>query len=65
MGTVKPVAADVVARAMVRAIDAGRFETFFTPTLWALARFGPLVSPLISAVFDRQIAALGRRKDRS
>lgn len=65
MGKVKPVSAEVVARGIVAAIDAGRFETFFTPTLWALARFGPLVSPLIHAVFDRQIAALRKGRGRA
>ncbi|WP_149738628.1 SDR family oxidoreductase [Rhizobium sp. RU20A] len=65
MGTVKPVEAESVARGIVGAIDTGRFETFFTPTLWALARLGPLAAPLINAVFDRQIAVLGKRNRRS
>ncbi|KQS81021.1 translocation protein [Rhizobium sp. Leaf384] len=60
MGQVKPWKAEDVARQMVRALDRGRFEVYFGPTLHALGRIAPLVRPLIDRYFDHRIRSLRR-----
>ncbi|MCM2294360.1 SDR family oxidoreductase [Allorhizobium sp. BGMRC 0089] len=47
MGTVRPWAAEAVARHMDRALQKGRLDIHFGPTLFLLARFGSLVRPLL------------------
>lgn len=60
MGTVKAWTPEAIARRMVRHVERGGFELYFTPTLFALARLGPLVRPLIDAWFDRASRRLKR-----
>lgn len=58
MGRVAPWPADAVAVRIVKAIDRGSFEVFFSATLWGLGRFGSLIKPLLNWWFDRAIGRL-------
>lgn len=55
-GTIKPLAPDVVARAIVAGIDRRRF--LICPDLGtrALARFGSVLAPALNRTFDRKAA---------
>ena len=62
MGKVQPWSAEAVARRIVAALDKGRFEVFFGPSLHALGRFGSTVKPILNWWFDRAIRDIGRHR---
>lgn len=53
MGTAGLWSAEAVARRIVRGLDRGHQEIFFTPSLYLLARFGGLAKPWIYRWFQR------------
>jgi NAD(P)-dependent dehydrogenase (short-subunit alcohol dehydrogenase family) len=53
MGTAGLWSAESVARRIVRGLDRGHSEIFFTPSLYLLARFGGLAKPWIYRWFQR------------
>ncbi len=62
MGKVQPWSAEAVASRIVAALDKGRFEVFFGPSLHALGRFGSTVKPILNWWFDRAIRDIGRHR---
>lgn len=55
MGRVRPWAVERVAARLVAAIESGKREEFFSPTLWALARLAPAIRPLLVTWFERRL----------
>jgi 3-dehydrosphinganine reductase len=60
-GTIKPLSADTVARAIVTGIERHRFVICPDLGTRALARLGSVLSPVLNRTFDRRAAAAGRR----
>jgi 3-dehydrosphinganine reductase len=57
-GTVKPLPASVVARAIVAGIEKRRFLICPDLSMKVLARFGGVLAPVLNRYFDRKIARL-------
>jgi len=57
-GTIRPLAPDTVARAIVAGIERRRFVICPDAGTRALARFGSVLSPALNRVFDRRVAAV-------
>jgi 3-dehydrosphinganine reductase len=57
-GTVKPIQASVVARAIVAGIEKRRFLICPDPSTTALARFGGMLTPVLNRYFDRKVDRL-------
>jgi 3-dehydrosphinganine reductase len=55
-GTIKPLSADTVARAIVAGIERGRFVICPDLSTRALARLGSVLSPVLNRSFDRKAA---------
>ncbi|MGY1503107.1 SDR family oxidoreductase [Streptomyces sp. QTS52] len=64
-GTIKPLAADQVAAAIVAGIDRRRFVICPDTGTRALARFGGVLLPLLNRRFDRRVRAVGRATKRA
>jgi 3-dehydrosphinganine reductase len=64
-GTIKPIPAEQVARAIVKGIDRRRF--LICPDLGtrALSRFGSVLSPLLNREFDRRVRAVRKAEPNS
>ncbi len=57
-GTIKPLSADVVAKAIVRGIERRRFVICPDLSTRTLARLGSVLSPTLNRSFDRKAASV-------
>jgi 3-dehydrosphinganine reductase len=63
-GTIKPLAAERVAAAIVAGVDRRRFEICPDPGTRTLTRFGSLLMPLLNREFDRRVRTITPTADR-
>jgi 3-dehydrosphinganine reductase len=61
-GSVRPMTADAVATAIVRAIDRKRYAVYPDRSIALLATFGPLVAPILRKMIDRRVRRHSHRE---
>jgi 3-dehydrosphinganine reductase len=54
-GSVRPISAEAVAAATVRAIKRKRYAVYPDRSIWLLAAFGPIIAPILRRLVDRRI----------
>jgi 3-dehydrosphinganine reductase len=54
-GSVKPMSAEAVAAATVRAIERKRYAVYPDRSIGLLAAFGPLIAPILRKLVDRRV----------
>jgi 3-dehydrosphinganine reductase len=60
-GTIKPIPAETVAKAIVAGIERRRFLICPDLGIRALARLGGVLSPALNWTFDRRVAAVRKK----
>jgi 3-dehydrosphinganine reductase len=61
-GSVRPISAEAVATAIVRAIDRKRYAVYPDRSIALLAAFGPLAAPILRKMIDRRVRRHSRRE---
>ncbi|TDD61692.1 SDR family NAD(P)-dependent oxidoreductase [Kribbella antibiotica] len=62
-GSTKPITAERLAAAIVRAIDHRSYAVYANHSIAALATLGPLTAPLVRRIIDRQVRNARRSRD--
>jgi 3-dehydrosphinganine reductase len=61
-GSVRPMSAEAVAAAIVRAIDRKRYAVYPDRSIALLATFGPIIAPILRTMIDRRVRRHSHRE---